>query len=40
MEDDSGVLEYFDQPPTIKLAYESPGGRKMGVLHTPDFFVI
>jgi putative transposase len=40
MENDSGVLEYFDQPPAIKLAYESPGGKRMGVLHTPDFFVI
>lgn len=40
MEHDAGVLEYFDQPPTIKLDYESPAGRRMGVLHTPDFFVI
>ena len=40
MENDAGVLEYFDQPPAIKLAYESPGGKRMGVLHTPDFFVI
>lgn len=40
MEHDAGVPEYFDQPPTIKLDYESPAGRRMGVLHTPDFFVI
>ena len=40
MEHDAGVLEYFDQPPTIKLDYESPAGKRMGVLHTPDFFVI
>ena len=40
MEHDAGVLEYFDQPPSIKLDYESLGGRPMGVLHTPDFFVI
>src|SRR5664279_5165632 len=40
MEHDVGVLEYFDQPPTIKLDYESPAGKRMGVLHTPDFFVI
>jgi len=40
MEHDAGVLEYFDQPPPIKLNYESPGGKRMGVLHTPDFFVI
>lgn len=30
----------FDQPPLIKLDYESANGRPMGVLHTPDFFVI
>ncbi len=40
MEHDSRVLEYFDQPPAIKLDYESPAGKRMGVLHTPDFFVI
>jgi len=40
MEHDDGVLEYFDQPPPIKLDYESVAGKRMGVLHTPDFFVI
>ena len=40
MEHDDGVLEYFDQPPPIKLEYESANGRSMGVQHTPDFFVI
>jgi len=40
MEHDDRVLEYFDQPPPIKLDYESSSGRPMGVLHTPDFFVI
>lgn len=40
MEHDAGVLEYFDQPSTIKLDYESPAGKRMGILHTPDFFVI
>jgi hypothetical protein len=40
MEHDVGVLEYFDQPSTIKLDYESPDGKRMGVLHTRDFFVI
>jgi putative transposase len=39
MEHDPDVLEYFDQPPAIKLDYESAKGRRMGVLHTPDFFV-
>src|SRR5208282_1653990 len=40
MEHDDTVLEYFDQPSPIKLNYESTSGRPMGVLHTPDFFVI
>ena len=40
MEHDVGFLEYFDQRPTIKLDYESPAGKRMGVLHTPDSFVI
>lgn len=40
MEHDASVLEYFDQPPPIKLTYNSPTGRRMGVLHTPDFFVL
>ena len=40
MEYDSEVLEYYDQPPAIKLSYESASGRQMGVRHTPDFFVI
>jgi hypothetical protein len=40
MEHDDTVLEYFDQPAPIKLDYEGAAGRRMGVLHTPDFFVI
>ncbi len=40
MEHDDAILEYFDQPPAIKLDYESVAGKRMGVLHTPDFFVI
>lgn len=39
-EHDDNVLEYYDQPNPIKLNYESNKGRKLGVLHTPDFFVI
>ena len=34
------VLEYWDQPPTIKLNYRDPSGKPLGVLHTADFFVI
>ena len=40
MEHDVHVLEFFDQPPSIKLLYNSANSRGMGVLHTPDFFVI
>nr|MBA2678065.1 DDE-type integrase/transposase/recombinase [Ktedonobacteraceae bacterium] len=40
MEHDSEVLEYFDQPPSFKLSYQSRSGRKTTHFHTPDFFVI
>src|SRR5438477_10604257 len=40
MEHDSSVLEYYDQPPSISLAYASANERRLSVLHTPDFFVI
>lgn len=40
LEHDDDVLEYYDQVPSIKLDYCSANGRHLGVLHTPDFFVI
>ncbi|MEB2363143.1 MAG: DDE-type integrase/transposase/recombinase [Bryobacterales bacterium] len=40
LEQDSDVLEYYDQPPAIKLEYQSASGRNLGVLHTADFFVL
>jgi putative transposase len=40
LEHDKNVLEYYDQPNSIKLDYQGKNGRKLGVLHTPDFFVI
>jgi transposase InsO family protein len=40
MEHDAHVFEFFDQPPSIKLLYDSANGKSMGVLHTPDFLVI
>ncbi|MEL6442349.1 MAG: DDE-type integrase/transposase/recombinase [Cyanobacteria bacterium J06621_8] len=40
LEHDDDVLEYYDQPNTIKLDYSGKNGRKLGVLHIPDFFVI
>ena len=39
-EHDLGTLEYYDQPPPIKLVYQARSGRRVGVWHTPDFFVI
>jgi putative transposase len=40
MDRDPNVLEFYDQPPPIKLEYEARNGRRVGVLHTPDFFVL
>jgi putative transposase len=40
MEHDADVLEYYDQPPPLKLSYDSANGRRMGIIHTPDFFVL
>jgi putative transposase len=40
LEHSADVLEYWDQPNSIKLDYESAHGRHLGVLHTPDYFVI
>ncbi|MBV8859775.1 MAG: DDE-type integrase/transposase/recombinase [Acidobacteria bacterium] len=37
---DDDVLEFYDQPNTIKLDYEAANGRRVGVLHTPDFFIL
>jgi transposase InsO family protein len=39
-EHDPATLEYYDQPPPIKLLYQAPNGRRVGVLHTPDYFVL
>lgn len=40
MEHDPQTLAYYDQPPAFKLTYQARHGRRVGVLHTPDFFVI
>jgi putative transposase len=37
---DPQTLEYYDQPPRIKLVYEAKNGRRVGIWHTPDYFVI
>src|SRR6266550_9634383 len=40
MEHDPDVLEYYDQAPAIPLEYESGNGKRLAVMHTPDYFVI
>jgi putative transposase len=39
-EHDPTALEFYDQPPPIKLVYEASNGRRLGVWHTPDYFVL
>lgn len=39
-EHDPDVLEYWPQPPPTKLCYSSAKGQRLGVIHTPDFFVL
>ena len=40
LEDDERVLEYYDQPYQIPLTYRAISGRRISVMHTPDFFVL
>ena len=37
---DSRVFEYYDQPPSIPLVYRAVNGRRLSVMHTPDYFVL
>ena len=39
-EHDPDVLEYYSQPATITLHYQSAAGRALTVPHTPDFLVM
>jgi putative transposase len=39
-QDESPVIEYYDQPEKIALKYRSKTGRQVTAWHTPDFFVI
>src|ERR1044071_9869295 len=39
-ERDKEVLEYWDQPLTIKIFYARKDGKNHAVFYTPDFFVI
>jgi putative transposase len=40
MEHDPAVLEFYDQPPPLKLRYQTTSGRNLTVAHTPDYFVL
>ncbi len=40
MEHDSDVLEFYEQPESIKLVYPALSGRMTGSMHTPDFLVL
>jgi hypothetical protein len=40
MEHDPLTLEFYDQPPSIILDYNSAKGKRLSVRHTPDFFVL
>jgi putative transposase len=40
MEHDVDLLEYYDQPPSIKLDYQAASGKRLGVIHTADYFTI
>jgi putative transposase len=40
MEHSLDALEFYDQPQSIKLLYSAANGQRLGVLHTPDFFVL
>lgn len=40
LEHDPSVLEFYDQPPSIKLSWITSAGRGIGIFHTPDFFVL
>jgi putative transposase len=40
MEHDPGSLEFYDQPPPIRLEYLSKTGKAVSALHTSDYFVL
>ena len=40
LEHNDDVLEYYDQPPSFNINYQSESGRNLGHYYTPDFFVI
>jgi len=40
MERDSDIIEFYDQPTSLKLTYKTVNERRVGYLHVPDFFEI
>ncbi|MGC2236557.1 MAG: TnsA endonuclease N-terminal domain-containing protein [Pyrinomonadaceae bacterium] len=40
LEENKEVIEYYDQPNQIYFNYDSINGKRIGVNHIPDFFVI
>lgn len=40
LEFDPEIIEYWDQPPTLKLRYLTESNKPHAVYYTPDFFVI
>jgi putative transposase len=40
LEHDATVLEFYDQPESIKLIYTGRTGKPVSIFHTPDFFVL
>ena len=40
MEHDVDLFEYYDQPPSFKLDYQAASGKRLGVIHTADYFTI
>lgn len=39
-EHDKAVCEFYDQPSQLKLDYDGSHGKRISILHTPDFFVM
>src|SRR6266542_4553312 len=39
-EHDPDVLEFYDQPSSIRLRFQGAGGKQIAVQHTPDYFVV
>src|SRR6266702_2372393 len=40
MEHEATVLEFYDQPESIKLIYPGKTGKPVSIFHTPDFLVL